>query len=352
MCVCVSERDVDGRRMAGVWKGPGRLSMVLNPPGGAEWSYFQAPVHLLPWQQRRPRCCHGEVDTKRRGVGTGPGVRSEGQGSRVTASWTAHKRRPGWEKKEGRFAFLSPFRPFFSGVLLGRETSAEWTLLDINIEPGGEMKNVGEVVEGEGGVRRAVGSTGRGPPLCPGSGRLPCIGSHTYWCLIAHCIWQAIDSGQCTRKCDYWEAGDGCVCVRLCGRELHSSHISGTQRRQKAIGQHFIPVALSSKLLRDNETDWKETLNQYFAQHGKTDSLHVCAPWTVSHRTSLLYTQFTSHFFHLYCSFTLIYRDASIWDSTANISNSKSWKYWLNLISHRINSLFKPNWSPVSSAEI
>lgn len=33
----------------------------------------------------------------------GSGVRV--RGSRVTASWTAHKRRPGWEKKEGKFSF-------------------------------------------------------------------------------------------------------------------------------------------------------------------------------------------------------------------------------------------------------
>lgn len=54
------------------------------------------------------------------------------RGSRVTASWTEHKRRPGEKRRREGLVFFLLFPPF----LLGRETSEEWTPLDINIEPG------------------------------------------------------------------------------------------------------------------------------------------------------------------------------------------------------------------------
>ena len=69
----------------------------------------------------------------------GSGVRV--RGSKVTASWTAHKRRRGWEKKEGRFGFLSPFSPFLLQVSArgGRRPTSghHWTL---TLNWGGEMK--------------------------------------------------------------------------------------------------------------------------------------------------------------------------------------------------------------------
>ena len=144
----------------------------------------------------------------------GSGVRV--RGSKVTASWTAHKRRRGWEKKEGRFGFLSPFRPFFSRFLPGRETSDKWTPLDINIELG----RWDEI--GRGGLQRVKGSEKghgvhrEGPPKRPGSGRLACIRPRTYWCLIVHSIWQAIDCGQCSRKRIDRPKTAACVCVCLC----------------------------------------------------------------------------------------------------------------------------------------
>lgn len=140
------------------------------------------------------------------------------------------------------------------------------------------------------GVRRAMGFTEWGPPHRPGFGRLVCSRPHTYWCLIAHSIWQAIDSGQCTRKCDYWEDVGGCmcVCVCLCGRGLHFRQISGTQRKQKAVGPRFIPLILSSKLLTDNKTNWTGPMNQYFAQHGKTHFLNLPASYVTTSNFSVI----------------------------------------------------------------
>lgn len=110
----------------------------------AEWSYIQAPVHLLPWQPWWPRCCHGEVDTKRRGVGTGPGVRSEGQ--RVKGhSQLDSTQEEARVRKKGKFDFLSLLFPFFSVFFFcsgGRRSKSghHWTLT-LNCE--GEMKREG-----------------------------------------------------------------------------------------------------------------------------------------------------------------------------------------------------------------
>ena len=109
--VCESRGREGGRR-----GDSGRLSMVLTPPGGAEWSYFQAPVHLLPWQQQWPRCCHGEVDTKRRGVGTGPGVRSEGQGVKGHSQLDSTQEEARVRKEGGKVWFSFSFSPFLLQV--------------------------------------------------------------------------------------------------------------------------------------------------------------------------------------------------------------------------------------------
>lgn len=110
--VCVQVCVWDGGKGWGVTGGGGggvccrgRLSMVLTPP---EWSYCQDPVHLLPWQQQWPRCCHGKVDTKRRGVGTGPGVRSEGRGGQGSQPAGQHTRGGQGEKRRREsLVFLS-----------------------------------------------------------------------------------------------------------------------------------------------------------------------------------------------------------------------------------------------------
>lgn len=73
------------------------------------------------------------MDTKRRGVGTGPGVRSEGQGVKGHSQLDSTQEEARVRKEGGKVWFsFSFFLPF----LLWRETSEEWTPLDINIELG------------------------------------------------------------------------------------------------------------------------------------------------------------------------------------------------------------------------
>lgn len=80
------------------------------------------------------------MDTKRRGVGTGPGVRSEGQGVKGHSQLDSTQEEARVRKEGGKvwfsFSCFFFFCPFFSGFLLRRETSDEWTPLDINIELG------------------------------------------------------------------------------------------------------------------------------------------------------------------------------------------------------------------------
>lgn len=200
--MCVRQGKARGGEVGG-----GRLSMVLTLP---EWSYCQAPVHLLPWQQQWPRCCHGEVDTKRRGVGTGPGVRSEGQGVKGHSQLDSTQEEARVRKGGKVWFSFSLFLPFLPCDSAGKERSDEWTSPDINIELG--RWDESRWGWGAKGGSREEGSQ-NGAPQRPGFGGLACIRPDTYWCLIAHSIWQPIDSGQCTRKCDYWEDVDGCMCV-------------------------------------------------------------------------------------------------------------------------------------------
>lgn len=78
------------------------------------------------------------MDTKRRGVGTGPEVRSEGQGVGGHSQLDSTQEEARVRKEGGKvwFSFCASLL-FFSGFLffsLRRETSEEWTPLDINIE--------------------------------------------------------------------------------------------------------------------------------------------------------------------------------------------------------------------------
>lgn len=136
MCMCVG-RGADCLRC---WA----------PPGGAEWSYCQAPVHLLPWQQQWPRCCHGKLDTKRRGVGTGPGVMSEGQGVKGhnQLDSTQEKARV---RKEGGKVCLSCFCCFYPpGPHLGgkRQMSGHHWTLALNWTMGWMVPSTSRLLEG------------------------------------------------------------------------------------------------------------------------------------------------------------------------------------------------------------
>lgn len=84
------------------------------------------------------------MDTKRRGVGTGPGVRSEGQRVKGHSQLDSTQEEARVRKEGGklRFSFSLSLPLFFSG----RETSAEWTPLDVNIE----LRRRDEKREGEG----------------------------------------------------------------------------------------------------------------------------------------------------------------------------------------------------------
>lgn len=133
--VCVSQYE------CGTGEGGGGLGQIVHAPhpSGRGWmklfpglcpsvTVAAAATKVLPWQGGHKKAWRGNGS---RGQEWGSGGRG------VTASWTAHKRRRWWEKKEGRFGFLSAFRPFLLRVFwLRRETSEEWTPLDINIELG------------------------------------------------------------------------------------------------------------------------------------------------------------------------------------------------------------------------
>lgn len=219
MCMCVG-RGADCLRC---WAAP----------GGAEWSYCQAPVHLLPWQQQWPRCCHGKFDTKRRGVGTGPGVMSEGQGVKGhnQLDSTQEEARV---RKEGGKVCLSCFCCFLSSrSSLGRETSDEWTPLDINIELDDGMNWDGK---------------GVGSPQHPDFWRVPYISTFSCWRLIAQNVWQAIGSSECKRDCG--EKADGCVWA--CVAAAAVCPISDGGREQEGI-HHFIRLMFSLNLFIDNK---------------------------------------------------------------------------------------------------
>lgn len=70
--------------------------MKLLPGPCPSVTVAAAVTKVLPWQGGHKKAWRGNGS---RGQEWGSG------GSRVTASWTAHKRRPGWEKKEGKFGF-------------------------------------------------------------------------------------------------------------------------------------------------------------------------------------------------------------------------------------------------------
>lgn len=106
VCVCISMCVCLKLGTEGGWRGQ------IVP--SAEWSYFQASVHLLPWQQQWPRCCHGEVDTKRRGVGTGPGVRSEGRSVRGHSQLDSTQEAIRVRKEGGKVSFSFSFFAFSS----------------------------------------------------------------------------------------------------------------------------------------------------------------------------------------------------------------------------------------------
>lgn len=72
------------------------------------------------------------MDTKRRGVGTGPGVRSEGRGVKGHSQLDSTQEEARVRKEGGKVWFSFSSLPF----LLRGETSEEWTPLDINIELG------------------------------------------------------------------------------------------------------------------------------------------------------------------------------------------------------------------------
>lgn len=57
-------------------------------------------------------CCHGEVDTKRRGVGTGPGVRSEGHEVRGHSQLDSTQEEARVRKEGGKLCFSFTFLPF------------------------------------------------------------------------------------------------------------------------------------------------------------------------------------------------------------------------------------------------
>lgn len=70
-------------------------------------------------------------------MGTGPEVRSEGQGVKGHSQLDSTQEEVRVRKEGGKVCFFFfRFALFFSGFLLRRETSEEWTLLDINIELG------------------------------------------------------------------------------------------------------------------------------------------------------------------------------------------------------------------------
>lgn len=157
--VCVQVCVWDWREGGG---GKGRLSMVLSP-----WlnEVISRPLSIC---YRGSRGDQGVAMARwtQKGVAweqvQGSGVRV--RGSRVTASWTAHKRRPGWEKKEGKFDFLSLFffLSFLGFFLLWRATLEEWTPLDINIELWGWDEKRGGSWRMKK-VRRGMGFTERDP---------------------------------------------------------------------------------------------------------------------------------------------------------------------------------------------
>lgn len=77
------------------------------------------------------------MDTKRRGVGTGPGVRSEGQGVKGHSQLDSTQEEARVRKEGGKVWFSFSFFALSSpGFCLGRETSDKWTPLDVNIELG------------------------------------------------------------------------------------------------------------------------------------------------------------------------------------------------------------------------
>lgn len=77
------------------------------------------------------------MDTKRRGVGTGPGVRSEGQGVEGHSQLDSTQEEARVRKEGGKVCFSFSFFALSSpGFCPGRETSDKWTPLDVNIELG------------------------------------------------------------------------------------------------------------------------------------------------------------------------------------------------------------------------
>lgn len=65
------------------------------------------------------------MDTKGRGVGTGPGVRSEGHGVKGRSQLDSTQEEARVRKEGGKVGFSFSFSPFLFWVLRGRETSEE-----------------------------------------------------------------------------------------------------------------------------------------------------------------------------------------------------------------------------------
>lgn len=68
-------------------------------------------------------------------MGTGPGVRSEGQGVKGHSQLDSTQEEARVRKEGGKVWFSFSFSPFLLWVF-AREASEEWTPLDINIELG------------------------------------------------------------------------------------------------------------------------------------------------------------------------------------------------------------------------